>query len=164
MRNRQVVIIGSHDDTGANLQTARRIGKHVALKGWVLITGGRKGVMEAASEGASDEGGTVVGIIPDSVFNTANPYCSVVIPTGIGYARNSINVLAADVVIAIGGLSGTLTEMSYAFQYGKPVICCMFAGGWSSLFAEFPEVRNSAGFHRAETLDDVFALLERLLG
>lgn len=136
MRKPQIVVIGSSDETGRS-DEARAIGRFIAEKGCVLITGGRGGVMEAASRGAAERGGTVVGILPGDDPGGANPYCSVVIPTGIGFARNAVNVLAADLVVAIGGRSGTLSELAYARIYGKPVVCCAFAGGWS---AEFPRV------------------------
>jgi hypothetical protein len=94
--------------------------------------------MEAASQGAAERGGTVIGILPGEELDAANRHCSIVIPTGMGFARNVINILAADVVVAIGGKSGTLSELAYARIYGKPVVCCTFAGGWS---AEFPKAK-----------------------
>jgi uncharacterized protein (TIGR00725 family) len=136
LRRKQVVVIGSSDETGG-MDEARGIGGFIAGKGWVLITGGRGGIMEAASRGASERGGIVVGILPGEELDAANPHCSIVIPTGMGYARNVINILSADLVVAIGGKSGTLSELAYARIYGKPVVFCSFAGGWS---AKFPNV------------------------
>jgi uncharacterized protein (TIGR00725 family) len=136
MRKKQIVVIGSSDEKGHS-EEARAIGAFIAEKGCVLITGGRGGVMEAASQGASEHGGLVIGILPGDDPDGANRYCSVVIPTGIGFARNAVNILAADLVVAIGGKAGTLSELAYARIYGKPVVCCTFAGGWS---AEFPRV------------------------
>src|SRR3990172_3350952 len=137
MRKKQVVVIGSSDDT-QNLGAAYSIGKFIAQKGWVLISGGRGGVMEAASRGAAEHGGTVIGILPGEELERSNKYCTIVIPTGIGYARNVINVLSADALVAVGGKAGTLSELAYAWIYGKPVICCAFAPGWS---AQFPAIR-----------------------
>ncbi len=90
--------------------------------------------MEAVSMGASERGGTVVGILPGEDIEGSNSFCSITIPTGIGYARNVINILAADIVVAIGGKAGTLTELAYARLYRKPVIYCDFAEGWSAAF------------------------------
>ncbi len=163
MRSRQVVVIGSHDEIQYS-DEAYAIGRFIAQNDWVLITGGRKGVMEAASRGARESKGFVIGITPDSDFSTANKYCTAVIPTGIGYARNSINALCADVIVAIGGKSGTLTEISYAYQFQKPIICCMFTGGWSSLFAEFPGVKDCRNIYLANNLESVYAHLKHILG
>jgi hypothetical protein len=133
-RKKQAVIIGSSADDG-NFNYAYRIGAHIAQRGLILITGGRGGVMHAASKGASNNGGTVVAILPGSEFSEANPYCDIVIPTGIGFARNSVNVLSGDIIISIGGASGTLSELAYAWNYGKKIICCSFTGGWSNIFS-----------------------------
>jgi uncharacterized protein (TIGR00725 family) len=164
MRKKQIVIIGSSDDT-VHYDTAYVIGAFIANNNWVLITGGRTGVMEAASKGAHDSGGIVVGILPFDTFNDANSYCDIVIPTGIGFARNSINVLSADVVISIGGKSGTLSELSYAWQYGKPIISCVFTGGWSQRIAEEPidDRQNGGALYAAYSLDDVFSFLYKLI-
>lgn len=133
-RKNQIVVIGSSDESPA-LPGAVAIGRFIAEQGHVLITGGRGGVMEAASRGAFEGGGIVIGILPGESIDSANRYCSVVIPTGLGFARNAVNVLAADAVVAIGGSYGTMSEIAYARLYGKPLVCCTFAGGWSAELA-----------------------------
>ncbi len=160
MRKKQVVVIGSSDDE-RNSKEAYRIGKHIAENDMILITGGRGGIMESVSRGAHDNGGTVIGILPGENLSGANPYCTAVIPTGIGFARNSINVLSGDIIIAIGGKSGTLSELAYAWMYHKTIICCTFAEGWSSRFPEV-EVDDRAGSKLliAETVSDVIAFLD----
>ncbi len=163
MRTKQVVIIGSSDATD-HLETARSIGSFVAENNWTLISGGRTGIMEAASRGASEAGGTVIGIVPSSLFEEANRYCTVVIPTGVGFARNSINVLSGDVIVSIGGKAGTLSELAYAWQYNKPVICCSFTGGWSKRILEEPvDDRKSGMLLDAGNMDEVFSLLRDIL-
>ena len=137
MRTKQIVVIGSSIDNEHNDQ-AYEIGKYIAGNGWILISGGRSGIMESVSKGAREENGIVIGILPDSSLETANPYCNIVIPTGMGYARNMINVLSGDVVIAIGGRAGTLSELAYAEIYNKPVILCAFAEGWSNKLSTQP--------------------------
>lgn len=102
MIGRQVAVIGSHDDSRF-LNEAREIGRHIARRHWVLVCGGRGGIMEAASKGAAEEGGIVVGILPGNDFSDANPYLSAAVASGIGFARNSMNVLSGDVIVAIGG-------------------------------------------------------------
>jgi uncharacterized protein (TIGR00725 family) len=163
MRSKQVVIIGSSDGSH-HLDTAQRIGTFIAENNWVLISGGRTGIMEAASRGAAEAGGTVIGIIPSHQPEEANPYCTIVIPTGIGFARNSMNVLSGDVIVSIGGKSGTLSELAYAWQYGKPVICCSFTGGWSSRILQQPvDNRKPGTFYEAGNIKEVFTLLFNLL-
>lgn len=163
MRRKQVVVIGSSDETGYQ-DEARIIGAHIATQGHVLITGGRGGIMESTSRGAADQGGTVIGIHPGEDLDLANPFCSIVIPTGMGYARNAINVLAADVIVAIGGKSGTLSELAYAKTYGKPVICCTFAGGWSAAFPQIHiEGQEDGIFMTAENPTEACRLIDDIL-
>ncbi len=160
---KQVVVIGSSEPTGFEEQ-ARVIGMHIARRGYVLISGGRGGIMEAASRGASECGGTVVGILPWESFDGANANCSIVIPTGIGFARNSMNILAADVVVALCGAGGTLSELAYAWIYKKPVVCCAFSGGWSEIYSAAPEeARRGSLVYRADNPDEACELIDRLL-
>ncbi len=163
MRNKQVVVIGA-SDTKENLQESYTIGKFIAQKEYTLITGGRGGIMEAASRGAFENQGTVIGILPGDDFSGANSFCTVVIPTGIGFARNVINVISADIIVAIGGKSGTLSELTYAWQFRKPILCCTFAHGWSS---EFPgtkiDDRKGSEILTAATVDQACSLLENYL-
>ncbi|MFC1511507.1 TIGR00725 family protein, partial [Candidatus Margulisiibacteriota bacterium] len=90
--------------------------------GAVLVCGGLTGVMEAAAKGAKAAGGLTVGILPGDKPEDANPYIDVPIVTGLGYARNKIVVKTGQVVIAIGGRYGTLTEIGFALSYDIPVI------------------------------------------
>jgi uncharacterized protein (TIGR00725 family) len=94
----------------------------LAQRGAVVVTGGLGGVMEAASRGARQAGGTTVGILPGSARTTANAWVEVAIPTGLGEARNALVVRAADALIAIGGEYGTLSEIAFGLKAGKPVI------------------------------------------
>ena len=120
--------------------------------------------MESASKGAHDKNGVVIGILPGDDFKEANEYCNIVIPTGIGFARNIINILSADIVVAIGGKSGTLSELAYAWQFKKPTICCTFSEGWSKYFSELPpEIKDGSEIFRAGTVEEVFGILENLL-
>lgn len=163
MRRPQVVVIGASDDT-THAKEAYLIGALIAKRNCTLLTGGRGGIMEAASRGAVENGGEVIGIIPDDFFSGANAYCTTVIATGIGYARNSINILSGDIIIAVGGKSGTLTELTYAWQFNKPVICCMFADGWSSRFPEIKvDDRQGSVIYKARDLDQVEVYLDEFL-
>jgi len=117
------------------MEAARAAGAVIAALPATLICGGRGGVMAAASRGAENAGGMVVAILPGSDFSEANAYCDVVLPTGIGYARNLSNILAGDAVVVIGGASGTLSELAYAWQFGKPLFAWKGTGGVADQYA-----------------------------
>jgi uncharacterized protein (TIGR00725 family) len=164
IRKKQVVLIGDNGHFPEKNDIAYEIGKYIARNQWVLITGGRGGVMEAACRGAAEENGITVSIVPSDNFNEANPYSTIVIPTGIGFARNYTNALSADVIVAVGGGSGTLCEMSYGWQYQKPMIACSFVEGYSREFAgRKMDYRNQQPVLKAESLEDVLRLLDSVL-
>jgi uncharacterized protein (TIGR00725 family) len=104
-------------------RVAWELGKRIAQSGWVLLTGGRpQGVMDAASRGAKSAGGLTVGILPGSDRFSASTAVDIAILTGMGNARNIINVLSSDVVIACGMGAGTASEAALALKTNKPVI------------------------------------------
>lgn len=112
------------------LANAQELGRLIALEGWVLLTGGRDaGVMAAASEGASEAGGLVIGVLPGDSPDGAAPHVHVAIPTGMGDARNAINVLASNVVMAMPGGAGTISEIALALKKGRPVVLLGFPLG-----------------------------------
>jgi len=119
---RVVAVIGGRDAGPDILKEAERLGGLLAKRGWVVLTGGLGGVMEAASKGAFEEGGITVGILPQDHPEEANPYVMIPVCTGLGIGRNVIIVRSAEVVFAVGGGYGTLSEIAYALQMGKPVI------------------------------------------
>ena len=108
----QILVIGHNTNgcTEEHSKIAYDTGFEIAKAGHVLVTGGLGGVMEAASHGAHDSNGLTVGIIPQADASMANEHCDIVIPTGMGLARDFINALSADGIIIIGGGSGTLSE------------------------------------------------------
>jgi len=130
MRRKQVTVIGNYDANDAQYELGLQVGNLIAKLGACVISGGRTGLMEAVARGCSEAGGISIGLLPGEDFESSNDYNSIVIPSGIGYARNSMNVLAADVVIAVGGASGTLSEIAYAWCYRKPIIVLQGGGGW----------------------------------
>jgi uncharacterized protein (TIGR00725 family) len=130
-RRMQICVIGDGEAEQEILTVARDIGRRVAAAGAVLITGGHGGVMEGACSGAAEAGGTCVGILRSDDLSQANSYCNVVIATGIGHARNVLNVLSSDAVIAIGGGAGTLSEICFAWIHGRPIFILQGYGGWS---------------------------------
>lgn len=121
-RRPQATVIGDSDAPPELCSLAEQVGGMLARLGITVITGGRGGVMEAVCRGATEAGGTTVGILPSSEMNDANPWCSVVIPTGLGHARNVVNVLGGDFVIALGSSAGTLSEVCFAWIHGRPIL------------------------------------------
>jgi len=118
----QISVIGARDATPAQLAHAEAVGRALAERGHVLVCGGLGGVMEAACRGARAASGRTVGILPGEDPADANPHVDIVIPTGLGIARNALVVRAAAAVIAIGGAYGTLSEIAFALQLGVPVV------------------------------------------
>ena len=101
---------------------AEAIGRGLAGAGAIVVTGGLDGVMAAAAKGAKEAGGTALGILSTDRPEDGNPYNTVVVPTGLGEARNVIVVNAADAIIAVGGEFGTLSEIAFALRIHIPVI------------------------------------------
>lgn len=123
MHNQIVVaVIGAGTSGSDVLATAEAVGRLIAEHGALLVCGGLGGVMEAAARGAKAAGGTTVGILPQAYRHDANPYIDVPIATGFGEGRNVFIVRTADVLIAVGGEYGTLSEIALALKSGKPVI------------------------------------------
>jgi uncharacterized protein (TIGR00725 family) len=118
----QISVIGGAEGDPEILGEAEVVGRGIAEAGAVLVCGGRTGVMEAASRGASEAGGTVIGVLPTTDPKDANPYVTHVIATGIGHARNLAVVASGDAVIAIGGEWGTLSEIAFARRLERPVV------------------------------------------
>jgi len=102
---------------------AYQLGFLVAEAGWVVLTGGRNaGVMAAASQGAKAAGGLTIGILPDHDRRNCSPAVDLAIITGLGHARNAINILSSEVVVVCGMGSGTASEAALALKMGKPLI------------------------------------------
>ena len=117
-----VSVVGSGTPSGELYEKAREVGRLVAEGGATLICGGRSGVMEAAARGATEVGGVAIGILPDEDRRRANEYLSYSIATGTGHARNLAVVCSGDVVVAVGGEYGTLSEIGLARKVGRPVV------------------------------------------
>jgi uncharacterized protein (TIGR00725 family) len=125
---RYVAVIGGTDAGQSALAQAEEVGRLLAQRGCVVVTGGRAGVAEAASRGAVLAGGTTVGVLPGTTRAEANPYVTVAVPTGLGESRNALVVMDAAAVIALPGAYGTLAEMAFALLAGTPVV--VVSDGW----------------------------------
>ncbi len=117
-----VAVVGAGDPSAEQARAAEEVGRELARQGAIVVTGGGGGVMAAASRGADEAGGVVVGILPGSDRADANPWVGVALPTGLGELRNGLIVRAADVVLAVGGAYGTLSEIALALATGVPVV------------------------------------------
>lgn len=105
---------------------AREVGRLLAARGTIVLTGGLDGVMAAATEGAKAAGGVTVALQPGTAREPSE--ATVVLPTGLGELRNGLLVRCADAVIAVGGSWGTLSEVALAMRTGVPVVAI---GGWA---------------------------------
>ena len=122
MHAARVAVIGSGDCDDDVAAEAEALGAGIAALGAELVCGGRGGVMAAACRGAQSAGGRTIGILPDGEREAANAWVEVPVATGLGHARNALVPLNGDVVVAIRGGAGTLTEIGFAAIHGRPVI------------------------------------------
>lgn len=126
-RPRYIAVIGRGRCSPQEAEIARQVGEQLAKRNAVVVCGGLGGVMEAACRGAKAAGGTTVGILPGVSRLDANLYVDYAIATGMGEGRNRVIILTADGVIALPGEFGTLSEISFALMYNKPVVSL---GSW----------------------------------
>lgn len=117
-----VSVVGPGEASAEQLDAAERVGRGLAQAGAIVVCGGLGGVMAAACRGASEAGGTTVGILPGLDRAAANEWVTIAIPTGLGELRNGLVVRAGDAVVAVGGAYGTLSEVALALKTGVPVV------------------------------------------
>jgi hypothetical protein len=122
MAMRIVGVIGSATCDEATARIAEEVGRRLAEQHVVVLTGGRGGVMEAASRGAKQAGGLTIGLLPGAEPAEANPYVDVPLATGLSDARNAVVARASEVLIAIAGEYGTLSEIALALKMGRRVV------------------------------------------
>lgn len=136
-----VAVVGGSDCTSAEAALAEDLGRRLAQRGAVVVCGGLTGVMEAVAKGARAAGGLTIGILPGNNARDANAYIDVPLATGMGEMRNALIVRVAGAIVAIGGGSGTLSEIALALRIGTPVVGLHdnFAG-----LATLPRVADAA--------------------
>ncbi len=115
-------VIGAGEAGADVLRTAEEVGRLIAGYGHILVCGGQGGVMEAAAKGAKEAGGTTVGILPQADRLAANRFIDIPVATGFGEGRNVVIIRTADILIAVSGEYGTLSEIALALKAKKPVI------------------------------------------
>ncbi len=145
-------VIGGNTITEEDSTLAYEVGKHIAKNGAVLVCGGLGGTMEAVSQGAAENGGLVIGVLPGDNKSDSNSFINIALPSGMGISRNTLIVRFSDVLIAFPGSYGTLSEISFALALQKTVI--YMPGTWnlskigqvdSSIFKEAFEAHQAVG-------------------
>ncbi len=117
-----VAVVGAGTSDEDLQRVAEAVGRGLGERGAVMLCGGLSGVMEAVCRGCRAAGGTSIGILPGDARSDANDFVDVAIATGMGEMRNALIVRAADVVVALGGEYGTLSEVAFALKTGRPVV------------------------------------------
>lgn len=145
-----VGVIGGSEADKKTFKLAYEIGQEIAKRNYILVCGGMGGVMESASKGAKSAHGLTIGILPGKDKKEANPYIDIPIITAMSHARNAIIVRTADVLIAIGGKYGTLSEIALAKVIDKPVIGL---GSW-----------DIPGVIKVKTVEEAMKEVEKIAG
>ncbi len=151
-------VMGGGEASRQTLAYACELGERIAENGWILLNGGRKaGVMAASAQGAAARGGLTIGILPDDNPAAASEHIAIPILTGLGNARNCINVLSSNVVVACPGGAGTLSEIALALKNNRPVITMGFYLG------EIPGIYlDRRLLHAAETPAEVIDRIKKM--
>lgn len=151
-------VMGGGEVSRDTLNQSYLLGSLIAGQGWILLNGGRNaGVMDASAKGARDHGGLTIGILPDNDRSRVSDHILIPIVTGMGSARNAINVLSSDVVVACPGGPGTLSEIALALKAAKPVILFHFDAG------NLPDRFEETGLiYRAETAEQVIEIIKMI--
>ena len=162
MPPRHIAVVGPGEGAdAAAVADAREVGRLAALRGWIVLTGGRDaGVMAAAVAGASDAGGLTVGLLPGATRDGAAPGLTVALPTGLGEARNAVLVSAAEAVVACGLSPGTASELALALRARRPTVLVRPSPAAAAFFRSLAAGSLSIAADAAEAL----AWLERELG
>ncbi len=135
IRTRLISVIGGAYADPDEIAWAAKLGGLLAVHGFTVICGGGTGIMEAVCRGIAEKRGRSIGILRGTDPLEANRWVDTVIPTGMGTARNRIIALSGEVIVAVGGKYGTLSEIAYALQAGKPV-CAV--GKWTGIDGVVP--------------------------
>ncbi|MFW6243933.1 MAG: TIGR00725 family protein [Desulfovibrionales bacterium] len=126
----RVAIVGAGQCDAGLAAQARQLGRLLAARGCVIVCGGLGGVMQAVCQGAREQGGLTIGLLPGLERSAANPHVDIPVATGLGHMRNYLVVLNSDIVCALGGGHGTLSEIALARKIGREVVA---VGGWDEI-------------------------------
>ncbi|MHA1674006.1 MAG: TIGR00725 family protein [Promethearchaeota archaeon] len=164
--NRRVIAVcGGVDISHAIYQMVVELGGLLAEAGYMVACGGLGGTMEAVAKGAKEHGGFTLGFIPSYNRADANSFIDLVIPTGMGEARNTLLVVTADAIVTVAGGAGTLNEISLGWKFNKPIIALMATGGWSARLGgtQIDSTRNDR-IYNAQSPEDALEILKSLFG
>jgi uncharacterized protein (TIGR00725 family) len=166
MKSKQKPIIGIMGPGSPNdseiVNHARKLGREIARMDWILLTGGRAaGVMEAAARGASGEGGLTIGILPGNSRDQASSYIQIPVITGMGHARNVINILTSDVIVVCGMGPGTASEVSLAIKMNKPLIMTRTGRTARNFFEQLSGTEIAHIEHPGEIVSEIETLLNQ---
>ena len=160
MRKPIIGVMGGGQSSDRHMEAAYRLGRLIAKEGWVLLNGGRKvGIMDMSAKGSREQGGLAVGILPGDNPDDTSEHIDIQILTGMGSARNYINVLSSDVVIVCPGRAGTLSEIALALKAGRSVVLLDFDIG--QVFDSY--VKDGLLF-KAKTPEEAIAKVKHVLG
>lgn len=163
MSKRKAVSVLGPNQTRCNVDVYNfglQLGRELVDAGYTVICGGVQGFMEAVCKGARNAQGysygCTVGILPGETKEAANEYVDIVIPTGLGWARNQLIVNAADAIVSVAGGAGTLSELAYAWQSGKPVVCYTAFEGWTARLAgQQIDLNHKGVFKPADDIEQI---------
>ena len=160
MGRRHIIgVMGGGTVSAGDLAAGYDLGRRIAKEGWVLLNGGRRaGIMDASAKGAADRGGLTVGILPDDNDAGVSEHIHIPVLTGMGSARNVINVLSSSVVVACAGGAGTLSEIALALKHGKTVITLNFDIGRA-----FDEYRKAGRLLAVESPEEAIERIRNVL-
>lgn len=146
-----------------------KLGAELIDNGFGIICGGKGGIMEAVCKGAHNSPnyyfGLTVGIIPENNSDSANKYCDIVIPTGIGFARNLLVINSSQITIAIAGGAGTLSEIAFAWQLNKTIFCFVNFDGWSKeLAGKNLDITRDIPLFEIHNIEELISKLNQIYG
>ncbi len=155
--------MGAGEPSPSQREAARLLGRLIAEAGWILLTGGRPaGIMDAASAGAKEVPGSLtLGILPGGPDGPVSAHVDVAVFTGMGDARDAINVLSSDVVVACGVEGpGTAAEVALALKAGRPTI---LLGALASVMDFYRPLDKGRLLHHAATPEAAIELIQDLV-
>lgn len=166
----QIALIGPNDtNTTPELRDcASEIGHGLVKAGYRIVCGGMGGVMKAVCQGAKGSPyyfeGSIIGILPGNDGKEGNRFLDIIINSGVGFARNLAVVSSGDIVIALGGGAGTLSELAFAWQFGKTIVAIDIGEGWSQRLGGFSlDNRRDDAIHSVASAKEAVELCKRLL-
>ncbi|MEM8486776.1 MAG: Rossmann fold nucleotide-binding protein [Bacteroidota bacterium] len=159
----QICVLGSADAGSKGYELAAQAGSLIADLGFTLVSGCGSAATRVAAERAHAAGGTVVSIIPSDDINAPDWPCSILIPCGMGDARNLMMALAGDACIVIGGRAGTISEVCLAWLHKRPLLPLTGCGGWSDQLEQNPpDERANSPIHPWGSMDALKAQFQAL--